>query len=861
MNQHNENIVRFEQEVRNRIHDEHELLAILFTDLVDSTQLQTDHGDTESVRLSDTHREIVRRLLQRYGGREIDWAGDSCLAAFTKPSAAVLFALEMLAEHRDVRKSEALLPQVRVGIHLGEIVVRNMEGGGRDSKDLFGLQVSEAARVMSLARGDQIFCTKSVFDSARLAMRGKAIDTLGELNWINHGLYDLKGSPEPIEICEVGETEHAPLRAPESNDKCVRVSGVSATSPSSRNPLTWMAASVVILVAAIAVFASGKFNADTQPTEQKIETAAVALPGLVTETPKEARVYNTLLPPDAPVAPPETVLNFNLAVAPDGKHFVYRSLDGAVAHLVVSELGKMGATVLQGTEGARFPFFSPDSQWIGYFSTEDQKLKKVPVDGGPPIALCGGFFYAGADWGDDGFIVFSHGGQGIMRVSEDGGEAVRLTKPDPKNGETFHSHPHVLPDGNGILFSVSPAIDVSTMKTALLKPGDTEGSFESEYAILEGTGGTAQYLPTGHLLYIKFGQLIAQPFDLESLAFTGDPVPVTQYAMVGKDGTTRHYGYSRDGTLIYVPDYGEEIESNELAWIHPNGEMTSIGLQPKSYVIPRVSPDGTRIAVSAQEAVGRDIWICNLEDASQTRLTFDKREDWHPIWSRDGKNVVFSSGRDGVLNLYMKAADGTGEVKRITTSEHHQWPHTWSGDGKELVYVEGGLDTGYDIWAVPVDGSAPPRPMLQTPTNENNPDISPDGKWIAYQSNESGQYEIYIQDYPGFTGKWQVSESGGNQVRWSPDGKTVYFRHGVQMLKAVITPKPTMKISNPEVVIESDAVVLASEARNYDIGPDGEQFLVLKPIESGAKSTLNRELFIVENWFEEIKRLAPPEGA
>jgi serine/threonine-protein kinase len=390
------------------------------------------------------------------------------------------------------------------------------------------------------------------------------------------------------------------------------------------------------------------------------------------------------------------------------------------------------------------------------------------------------------------------------------------------------------------------------MRTALLL-SDTP-----EYTILEGVGGTAQYLPTGHMLYIKLGQLIAQPFDLDRLEFTGDAVPVTEYAMVGNDGTTRHYGYSDAGTLAYVPDYGDVAESSELAWMSADGTLSPTALPPQGYVIPRVSPNGRRIAVSAQGAVSRDIWLCDLETDSTTRLSFDRSEDWHPIWTPDGKYVVYSSGQSGSLNIYMRSADGTGGVKRLTESEFIQWPHSWSGDGKELVFVERNFDTGYDIWAVPIDGSKAPRPLLQTPTNENNPDVSKDGRWIAYQSNESGQYEIYVQPFPGLSGKWQVSKSGGNQACWSRDGKWLYFRHGVQMLRASITTEPELRIGTPEVVFESDAVVLASEARNYDISADGNQFLVLTSIEGGERSTLNRELIIVENWFEELKRVAKP---
>lgn len=196
-------------------------------------------------------------------------------------------------------------------------------------------------------------------------------------------------------------------------------------------------------------------------------------------------------------------------------------------------------------------------------------------------------------------------------------------------------------------------------------------------------------------------------------------------------------------------------------------------------------------------------------------------------------------------------------MRRITESANHQWPHSWSADGEELIYMERHPDTGFDIWAMPLHDADAAHPILNTIASENNPDMSKDGRWIAYQSNESGQNEIYIRPYPELSGKWQVSKSGGNQACWSPDGTALYFRHGVQLLKATIKTEPSLSIGTPEVVFESDSVILGSEGRNYDISADGTRFLMPILVENQAGSALDRELIIVENWFEELKRLAP----
>ena len=859
MSQSEDNIIPLSFPGRSAAHEERELLAILFTDLVDSTQLQTDFGDAESVRLMELHRKIVRQGLEIYNGREIDWAGDSCLAAFAKPSDAVMFAVTLQAGHRRATESEPRLPRVRVGIHLGEIVVKKLERGGRESEDLFGLQVSEASRVMSLARGNQIYCTRAVFDSARSSLRGRSrIGGCGKLKWATYGFFELKGSPEPLDICEVGEKDFAPLVPPETNDKCWPAPVVEAIPPEPQSRRFWklmgatLATVVVLAVIFIAVLQPFDSESPSRPSMESTETTpdeAVAV-----ETPSVRRIP-ILLPESAPVAPADSVLNFNLAMAPDGKRLVYRSLVGAEARLILRELDQLGVRPLPGTEGARYPFFSPDSRWVGYFAAPEQKLKKVSVDGGAPITLCDAFFYAGADWGDDGYIVFSNGGQGLMRVSSDGGTAERLSTPDPEKGETFHSHPSVLPGGKAILFNVASAIDIAQTTTALLFRET------GEYTVFEGSGGVPRYVPSGHVLYLKPGALIAQAFDIERLEFVGSPAPVTEYAMIGSDGAARHFGFSKDGTLAYVPDYGAERESIQLVWVGLDGAISQTSVLPKGYVVPRVSPDGRRVAVSTLEAVAQDIWICDLEGDDAMRLTFDPAEDWHPVWTPDGGHIVFTSSRDGIFNLYMRATDGSGSVQRLTESPNPQWPHTWARDGKDLVYVERSVDdTGYDIWTMPLDDTSAARPVLQTVANENNPDMSADGRWIAYQSNESGQNEIYIQPFPDLTSKWQVSKSGGNQPRWSPDGTALYFRHGIQLLKAAVQTDPTLSIGVPEVLFENDSIILGPEARNYDISADGTQFLMLKFVQNQSGSALNRELIIVENWFEELKRLAPPSA-
>ena len=250
-----ENVVPFESSRNPEAGEKRELLTILFTDLVDSTKLQSDFGDAEAARLTELHATIVRTGLKDHNAQEIKWAGDSCLASFTKPSDAIEFSVSMLAAHRRSRETEPHLPKVRVGMHLGEVVIQSMVVDGKITEDVFGLQVSNASRIMSLARGDQIFCSRPVFDSARFSLRGRSrFPGCTELSWLAHGLFDLKGSPEPVEICEVGEKSIAPLKAPESNEKCKRVSAVATTSelPAESRSYKWLAR-LSVLTAVVAV--------------------------------------------------------------------------------------------------------------------------------------------------------------------------------------------------------------------------------------------------------------------------------------------------------------------------------------------------------------------------------------------------------------------------------------------------------------------------------------------------------------------------------------------------------------------------------------------------------------------------------
>ncbi|MCH8205165.1 MAG: hypothetical protein IID09_08365, partial [Candidatus Hydrogenedentes bacterium] len=375
-----------------------ELLTILFTDLVDSTQLQSDLGNLEAARITELHRKLVRDELALYDAREIVWAGDSCLAVFAKPSDAAMFALRLQMQHRETSKREPRFPLVRIGIHLGEIVVRH---GGK-KEDIFGLQVSETARIMSVARGGQVYCSRAVFDSARGSLRGEGIDGIGETFWTRHGLYVLKGSEDPIEICEIGDSTST-TAAPEPNEKCRPVtSGRAPTSWGSRAALA-----AVIVAVALGSWWFGRGGVQSDPTPREVTESEAALSTL---EPIRVRRFAMSLPNDQPLAPPEAN-DGPLALSPDGEILAYNSWIDDEQRLVLRRMDELEGRPIPGAYGVNRPFFSPDGNWVGFVGNfrGGRKLMKASVDGGDPVPLADVEEYFPSNWSDQGYIVYTPG--------------------------------------------------------------------------------------------------------------------------------------------------------------------------------------------------------------------------------------------------------------------------------------------------------------------------------------------------------------------------------------------------------------------------------------------------------------------
>ena len=571
-----------------------------------------------------------------------------------------------------------------------------------------------------------------------------------------------------------------------------------------------------------------------------------------------------------PASPPLhlTVAHTDLVVSPDGRTIVYTGLKDGDRHLYVRSLEELEATPLRGTERGVSPFFSPDGQWVGFY--DQSSLKKVRIQGGSAVTICDAAEgMEGASWASDDSIVFARGtpGTGLFRVSAGGGEPEVLTTPDAQKREVLHVKPDVLPGGRGVLFMAFSGdresltggrIPVSESRIAVL---DLETGV---YKILVQEGSNPRYSPTGHLLYGVSGTLRAVGFDLQRLQVTGDSFPVVE-GIVTKISGAVNFAFSPDGTLAYVPGAQVKPAANlALVWIDRDGQQETIPAALGASPSPRVSPDGDRIALDVRDATGSDVFILDLARDALRRLTFDTASDSFPLWTPDGKGLVFSSSRDGAQNLYLKAADGTGEVERLTKSAGQQVAHSWSADSSTLILNERDAETGtWDVLTLPLEGERVAERLLDGEFDELAPQVSPDGRWIAYSSNESGRSEIYVRPLPNVeSGRWQVSTDGGMMPKWSPNGRELFYRALTQaryapsatagdMMVVSIENAPAFTHGRPEILFETEGLD-SRPSSFYDISPDGERFLMVSRSEFRA-----RPIHLVLNWFEELNHLVP----
>ena len=426
------------------------------------------------------------------------------------------------------------------------------------------------------------------------------------------------------------------------------------------------------------------------------------------------------------------------------------------------------------TGAPRAPFVSPDGQWVGFIDGTNV-LKKVAITGGPTVTIAtldGNS--RGATWTPDDTIVFATNATatGLQQVAAAGGPTTVLTRPDRARGDADHLWPELLPGGRAVLFTIVPVTGgVDAAQVAVL-----DRQTGTQTVVVRG-GSHAHYVGSGHLVYAAANTLRAVAFDPVTLETRGTPVPVVPEVVTtgGAPGGGVDAVVAADGTLAYVRGVGAGVGQRTLVWVDRQGRETPIAAPPRAYVYPRVSPEGGRVVVRVADQED-DLWVWDVTRLTLTRLTFNPSGDNYPVWTPDGRRLIFASQREGAQNLFWQAADGTGAVERLTRSPNVQYSTGVSPDGTRLIFTETAPTTGEDVMQVEMTGSRTVTPLVQSPFAERNGIVSPDGRWLAYEANDSGQFEIYVRPYPAVdSGRWQVSTGGGTRPLWSRTGQELFY--------------------------------------------------------------------------------------
>ena len=599
------------------------------------------------------------------------------------------------------------------------------------------------------------------------------------------------------------------------------------TATRSRLPqwLPWSLAAIVLLLAGITI-------TWTYLRRQRTDAA-----------PLEAMRFPIALPERALIIGPPII-------SPDGRHVVFRlNTDDGKELLWKRPLGSFDARPLVGTDGATQPFWSPDSRSVGFFA--NSKLKRIDISGGGPQTVCDAPSNVSGAWGRDGTIVFSRGvASGLYRVSAAGGTPVQLTTVDATRNEIEHTWPYFLPDGRHFLFLARNAL---TEDSAI-----SVGTIDSkETTRLLQAHSSMAYAPPGYLLFVRESTLMVQGFDANALELKGDAFPVAEQAVRNPIIGRAMFSVSETGVLVFRAG---GITNNQLIWFDRSGNQISVVTPPGSYNGPALSPDEKRVAVSRvdlQAGTSSDIWTIDLERGTQLRLTTDPASDVFPSWSPNGDRVAFLSTRNGLTSIYQKSANGAAVEESLVSSAELKQNPTWSPDGQYIIYSQLNAKTNTDVYLLSLSGDRKPEILLQTNFVDAHARFSPNGRWIAYMTNETGQFEVYVESFPRTGGKLPISIGGGSQPQWRADGRELYYYAPDRKLMAVEVNAdgPTFKVGVARqlfaIRVTGGGVDQNFPGNGYFASTrDGKRFLIPSLPEAPERQQIN----VIVNWMADLKK-------
>jgi len=546
----------------------------------------------------------------------------------------------------------------------------------------------------------------------------------------------------------------------------------------------------------------------------------------------------------------------DVVLSPDGTRLAYLSQD----RIFVRRLDQSQGTELSGTQGAASPFFSPDGQWIAFAA--GGMLKRVSVLGGAALTLCDASNFMGGSWGDDGYIVASLSlTGGLFRIPAEGGAATPLTQLDDSRRERTHRWPQILPGGKTVIFTsnttTAGAFDDAVIESVSLTNGRRK--------TLRQGGTFGRYLQTskgsGHLVYMNRGALFAVSFDPAALEVLGPAVPILEQVAYSALNGPAKLDVSPSGTLVYE-NGGSDSGLVTLQWLEQGGKTRPLLAKPGNYGRPSLSPDGQRLALEIQDGSNRNIWVQDLARDTATRLTFDGKE-FDPVWTPDGLYIVFQD-RGG---LSWTRADGGGKPQPLLRTTGNAWPWSFAPDGRRLAYFEASTGS-FGLWTLPLLGdrtalrAGKPESTVKAPFDERYPTFSPDGRWLAYISSESGNYEIYVRGFPeaaSGSGKWQISSGGATYPMWSRSGRQLFFEtlDNHVMVASYIVRDNSFVAEKPRLWSERQLAELTNTSRNIDLAPDGKRFVVIMPVEQPGSQQARSRVTFIENFLDELRRRVP----